>query len=54
MRLHIIYMRWNYGQDKNIKSKRDIKDLLEQIIINENISNEDILERIKKQIDGYE
>jgi hypothetical protein len=35
------------------RSKRDIKDLLEQIIINENIMNEDILERIKKQIDTY-
>jgi|TARA_R110000868_G_scaffold286350_1_gene546816 hypothetical protein len=35
------------------RSKRDIKDLLEQIIINENIANEDILERIKKQIDTY-
>lgn len=35
------------------RSKRDIKDLLEQIIINENIVNEDILERIKKQIDTY-
>lgn len=35
------------------RSKRDIKDLLEQILINENILNEDILERIKKQIDTY-
>lgn len=35
------------------RSKRDIKDLLEQILINENIMNEDILERIKKQIDTY-
>lgn len=35
------------------RSKRDIKDLLEQILINENIVNEDILERIKKQIDTY-
>lgn len=35
------------------KSKRDIKDLLEQILINETILNEDILDRIKKQIDSY-
>ena len=35
------------------RSKRDIKDLLEQILINENIVNEDILERIKNQIDKY-
>jgi hypothetical protein len=35
------------------RSKKDIKDLLEQILINENIINEDILERIKKQIDTY-
>ena len=35
------------------RSKRDIKDLLEQILINENIVNEDILERIKNQIDRY-
>ena len=44
---------WTRQKSKE-RSKRDIKDLLEQIIINENISNEDILERIKKQIDGYE
>jgi phosphoribosylformylglycinamidine (FGAM) synthase PurS component len=35
------------------KSKKEIKDLLEQILINENIMNEDILDRIKKQIDLY-
>ena len=35
------------------RSKRDIKDLLNQILINENIVNEDILERIKNQIDKY-
>jgi hypothetical protein len=40
------------GKSKE-RSKRDIKDLLEQILINENIVNEDILERIKKQIDTY-
>jgi phosphoribosylformylglycinamidine (FGAM) synthase PurS component len=35
------------------KSKKDIKDLLEQILINETILNEDIVGRIKKQIDSY-
>jgi len=35
------------------KSKKEIKDLLEQILINENIMNEDILDRIKKQVDLY-
>lgn len=35
------------------KSKNEIKDLLEQIIINENIMNQDILDRIKTQIDRY-
>jgi len=35
------------------RSKREIKDLLDQILINENIMNEDILERIKQQIDKY-
>lgn len=35
------------------KSKKDIKDLLEQILINETILNDDILDRIKKQIDSY-
>jgi hypothetical protein len=35
------------------KSKLEIKDLLEQILINETIINDDILEKIKKQIDKY-
>ena len=35
------------------KSKREIKDLLNQILINENIVNEDIRDRIKIQIDKY-
>jgi len=35
------------------KSKKEIKDLLEQVLINETILNEDLLERIKKQIDTY-
>ena len=35
------------------RSKREIKDLLDQILINENIMNEDILEKIKQQIDKY-
>ena len=32
------------------KSKQEIKDLLEQILINETIINDDILDKIKKQI----
>jgi len=35
------------------KSKEEIRDLLQQIITNETILNEDILDRIKKQIDKY-
>jgi hypothetical protein len=35
------------------KSKKEIKDLLEQILTNETIINEDILKRIKKQIESY-
>lgn len=35
------------------KSKKEIKDLLEQILINENIMNKDILDRIKKQVELY-
>jgi hypothetical protein len=35
------------------KSKTDIKDLLDQILINETILNEDILQRIKDQINKY-
>lgn len=35
------------------KSKNEIKELLEQILINENIMNEDILDKIKNQIDKY-
>lgn len=35
------------------KSKTDIKDLLDQILINETILNEDILRRIKDQINKY-
>jgi hypothetical protein len=35
------------------RSKREIKDLLSQILINETILNEDILEKIKNQIDKY-
>lgn len=35
------------------KSKKEIKDLLEQILINETILNDDILDRIKKQIESY-
>ena len=32
------------------KGKQDIKDLLQQILINENIMNEDILQRINDKI----
>ena len=34
------------------KNKQDIKDLLQQILINENIMNEDILQRIKTKIES--
>lgn len=34
------------------KGKQDIKDLLQQIIINENIMNEDILQRINDKIES--
>jgi predicted restriction endonuclease len=35
------------------KSKLEIKDLLEQILINETILNEDIKQRIQQQINNY-
>jgi hypothetical protein len=35
------------------KSKSEIQDLLNQILINETILNEDLLERIKNQIESY-
>jgi F420-0:gamma-glutamyl ligase-like protein len=35
------------------KSKQEIKDLLKEIVDNETIVNEEILNRIKKQIDTY-
>ena len=35
------------------KSKSEIHDLLNQILINETILNEDLLERIKNQIKSY-
>jgi hypothetical protein len=35
------------------KSKTEIKDLLNQILINETIINKDILDKIKRQIDTY-
>jgi len=34
------------------KGKEEIKDLLQQILINENIMNEDILEKIKTKIEN--
>ena len=50
---HLYNVELSTRQRSKDRSKRDIKELLEQIIINENIVNEDILERIKKQIDTY-
>lgn len=50
---HLYQVELKTRQKSKDRSKRDIKDLLEQILINENIMNEDILERIKKQIDKY-
>lgn len=35
------------------KSKTEIQDLLNQILINETIINKDILDKIKRQIDTY-
>jgi hypothetical protein len=50
---HLYMVELKSRQKAKERSKRDIKDLLEQILINENIVNEDILERIKNQIDKY-
>jgi phosphoribosylformylglycinamidine (FGAM) synthase PurS component len=50
---HLYRVELGNRQRSKEKSKQDIKDLLEQILINETILNEDILERIKKQIDSY-
>ena len=50
---HLYQVELVNRQRSKEKSKNEIKDLLEQILINENIMNEDILERIKKQIDTY-
>ena len=50
---HLYQVELSNRQRSKEKSKNEIKDLLEQILINENIMNEDILERIKKQIDRY-
>jgi len=50
---HLYNVELSNRQRSKEKSKNEIKDLLEQILINENIMNEDILERIKKQIDRY-
>jgi hypothetical protein len=35
------------------KSKTEIQDLLNQILINETIINTDIIDKIKRQIDTY-
>lgn len=50
---HLYQVELSNRQRSKEKSKNEIKDLLEQILINENIMNEDILDRIKKQIDLY-
>jgi phosphoribosylformylglycinamidine (FGAM) synthase PurS component len=50
---HLYNVELSNRQRSKEKSKNEIKDLLEQILINENIMNEDILERIQKQIDRY-
>ena len=50
---HLYQVELVNRQRSKEKSKKEIKDLLEQILINENIMNEDILERIKNQIDRY-
>ena len=50
---HLYQVELSNRQRSKQKSKNEIKDLLEQILINENIMNEDILERIKKQIYRY-
>ena len=50
---HLYQVELSNRQRSKQKSKNEIRDLLEQILINENIMNEDILERIKEQIDRY-
>lgn len=50
---HLYNVELSNRQRSKEKSKNEIKDLLEQILINENIMNEDILKRIKNQIDRY-
>jgi phosphoribosylformylglycinamidine (FGAM) synthase PurS component len=50
---HLYGVELSNRQRSKEKSKNEIKELLEQILINENIINEDILDRIKKQIDKY-
>jgi phosphoribosylformylglycinamidine (FGAM) synthase PurS component len=50
---HLYQVELANRQRSKEKSKNEIKDLLEQILINGNITNEDILDRIKKQIERY-
>ena len=50
---HLYQVELVNRQRSKEKSKNEIKDLLEQILINENIMNEDILDRIKKQVELY-
>ena len=50
---HLYQVELVNRQRSKEKSKNEIKDLLQQILINENITNEDILDRIKKQVELY-
>ena len=50
---HLYQVELSNRQRSKEKSKNEIKDLLEQVLINENIMDKDIIERIKKQIDRY-
>jgi hypothetical protein len=50
---HLYQVELCNRQKSKEKSKNEIKELLEQILINENITNEDILDKIRKQVDKY-
>ena len=50
---HLYQVELSNRQRSKEKSKNEIKELLEQILINENITNEDILDKIRKQVDKY-
>ena len=49
---HLYQVELSNRQRSKQKSKNEIKDLLEQILINENIMNEDILQRINDKIES--